>query len=62
MGSQDVELFGFQTFEAREPSRDRTCDLRIKSPQLYQLSYGLGRGGFVPRVFRVSKGSGEGIV
>src|SRR2546423_14041872 len=23
-----------------EPSRDRTCDQRIKSPLLYQLSYG----------------------
>lgn len=31
---------GCMFFGGSGPSRDRTCDLRIKSPQLYQLSYG----------------------
>jgi hypothetical protein len=30
---------GRRTFRVDGPGRDRTCDLGIKSPLLYQLSY-----------------------
>ena len=38
------------------PGRDRTCDLGIKSPLLYQLSYRPPN----PHTYRVGKGYAEG--
>ncbi len=55
-------LAGFRASESGSPSRARTCDLRINSPPLYQLSYrgvpfGFGRK-IPPGVVRASSRGG----